>query len=72
MGPRSSSQKLLASIAIPVSVVIVLAAQRDLHRRSDSEIRGSKLVWRVLCLNALGALGYFRWGRRGSPAASPA
>jgi hypothetical protein len=47
-----------------ISLVIVAAAERDIHRRAPSEVRGNKLLWRLVCLNALGALGYFRWGRR--------
>jgi hypothetical protein len=49
-----------------VSLTIVAAAERDIHRRSSREIAGSKLVWRGASMNALGALAYFRWGRRGS------
>jgi hypothetical protein len=47
-----------------VSVALVLAAERDIGRRSETELRGSKRMWRLLCLNALGAITYFRWGRR--------
>jgi hypothetical protein len=53
-----------ASVLIAVSAVLVIAAQRDIGRRPAAELRGSKPIWRVLCLNALGALSYFRWGRR--------
>ncbi len=62
--PESRSGRLLAWISIAVSVVIVAVAQRDLHARADDEIRGNKWLWRLVCLNALGALAYFRWGRR--------
>jgi len=61
--PESRSGRLLAWISIAVSVAIVAVAQRDLHGRADAEIRGSKWLWRLVCLNALGALAYFRWGR---------
>jgi hypothetical protein len=47
-----------------VSLGLVAAAQRDLHARVDSEIRGSKTLWRLVCLNALGAVSYLSWGRR--------
>jgi hypothetical protein len=47
-----------------VSVALVLAAERDIGRRSETELRGSKRMWRLLCLNALGAITYFRWGRQ--------
>jgi hypothetical protein len=60
----SLSGKLWASILIAVSLVLVIAAERDIQHRSADEVTGSKLMWRVACLNALGALTYFRWGRR--------
>jgi hypothetical protein len=31
---------------------------------SDAEVRGSKTLWRLLCLNAIGAVGYLCCGRR--------
>jgi hypothetical protein len=60
----SPAGRIWASVAIAVSVVLVLAAQRDIGRRTAAELRGGRPMWRLLCLNALGALGYFRWGRR--------
>ena len=57
-------QRRIAAVAIGGSLVIVAAAERDLSRRPADQVRGSKLVWRIVCTNALGALGYFRWGRR--------
>jgi hypothetical protein len=56
--------RISASLLIGVSVVLVIAAQRDIGRRPAAELRGGKPMWRLLCLNALGALSYFRWGRR--------
>lgn len=52
------------SALIAVSLALVFTAQRDIQRRPSSEVRGSKLLWRVLCLNAVGAVGYLLWGRR--------
>ena len=49
---------------LAVALPLVAAAQHDLSSRSDDEVRGDKWVWRLLCLNALGALAYYRWGRR--------
>ncbi len=60
----SSSGKVWASTLIAVGVVLVTAAERDIQRRSADELVGSKLMWRAVCLNALGAVSYFRWGRR--------
>lgn len=47
-----------------VSLGLVATAERDLQRRPADQVRGSKPLWRVVCLNALGAVGYLRWGRR--------
>ena len=58
--PREQAQ-IVAFIAL--SLVVVAAAQNDLRRRPASRIRGSKTLWRLLSLNALGALIYLRWGR---------
>jgi hypothetical protein len=54
--------RVLALIA--AALVLVAAAEVDIQRRPADQVRGRKLVWRMLCLNALGAVGYFRWGRR--------
>ena len=60
----SPPQQRLAIAAIAVSVAVVAVAQRDLQRRPASEVRGEKWLWRIVCLNALGALAYLRFGRR--------
>ena len=51
-----------------LSLGLVAAGERDIQRRPAEQIRGGKVLWRILCLNALGALSYFRWGRRPSSA----
>jgi hypothetical protein len=48
---------------IGVSLATVAFAERDINRRAADEIRGSKLLWRAVSLNALGALAYLKWGR---------
>jgi hypothetical protein len=62
--PPTPAGRAAVGVAAVVSLAIIGAAQRDLHRRPADEVRGDKRVWRVVCLNALGALAYFRWGRR--------
>jgi hypothetical protein len=62
--PRSPQQRSLAVVLIAVSLGLVAVAERDLHRRPDKQVRGDKRLWRVVCLNALGAVGYLVWGRR--------
>jgi hypothetical protein len=52
------------SAVIAVALALIFVAQRDIQRRPSSEVRGNKLIWRVLCLNAVGAIGYLLWGRR--------
>ena len=54
----------LAAVLIAVSLALVAVAERDLHRRPDTQVRGDKRLWRVVCLNAIGAVGYLLWGRR--------
>lgn len=60
----SRVRPVVAAAGIGVALAIVAAAERDLARRSEDEVRGAKALWRLVCLNALGALAYFRWGRR--------
>ena len=44
---------------------LIVAAQLDISRTPADQMRGSKALWRVLCLtNTVGPLAYFRWGRR--------
>jgi hypothetical protein len=60
----SPARRRVALVLISISLGLVAAAERDLQRRPDAQVRGSKLLWRLVCLNALGAAGYFLWGRR--------
>jgi hypothetical protein len=64
--PRSPRQRVLAGVLIVISLGVVTAAERDLRRRPAAEVRGDKRLWQVACLNAMGAVAYFRWGRRGT------
>ena len=60
----SAKQRMVAVIVITISLWLVAAAERDIGRRKKDEVRGSRFIWRVVSLNALGAISYFRWGRR--------
>jgi hypothetical protein len=62
--PRSPEQRLLAAVLIAISLGLVAAAERDLHHRPDTQVRGDKRLWRLVCLNAIGGDGYLVWGRR--------
>jgi hypothetical protein len=52
---------------IAAALALVAAAEVDIQRRPAGQVRGSKLLWRLLSLNALGSASYFRWGRRTTP-----
>ena len=52
---------------IAAALALVAAAEVDIQRRPAGQVRGSKLLWRLLSLNALGSVSYFRWGRRTTP-----
>jgi hypothetical protein len=53
----------IATGVIAVSLAIVAIAERDIQHRAPAEIRGSKLLWRLVSLNALGAIAYLKEGR---------
>jgi len=59
--PPREQAKVAGVIAI--SIVVVALAQNDLRRRPAGQIRGNKTLWRVVSLNALGALIYLSMGR---------
>jgi hypothetical protein len=60
----SPAKQFWIAVLIAVSLGLVGAAERDIQRRPADQVRGSKLLWRLVCLNALGSVSYFRWGRR--------
>jgi hypothetical protein len=65
---RSPAKRAMLAVIFVVSLGLVTAAERDIQRRPAEQVRGSKALWRLVCLNGLGAVSYFRWGRR--PAAA--
>ena len=60
--PLRQKATILAFVA--VQAALAAAAQRDLSARSAGQVRGPKLVWRLLTMNTLGAMAYFAAGRR--------
>jgi hypothetical protein len=62
----SPAGRVWTVVLILASLVLVGAAERDIQRRQAGEVEGNKLIWRLVSLNALGALSYFAWGRRTS------
>lgn len=65
---RSPAQQGLIAGVLAVALILVGIAERDLAHRPAQQLRGPKLVWRILATNALGALAYLRWGRRAGAA----
>jgi hypothetical protein len=61
------ARQVVLSVLLAVALALVAAAERDIQRRPADQVRGSKALWRLVCLNALGAVGYFSWGRRRPP-----
>ncbi|HTB49727.1 MAG TPA: hypothetical protein VK701_01995 [Solirubrobacteraceae bacterium] len=60
----SPAKQLWIVVLFVASLGLVAAGERDIQRRPADQVRGNKLFWHVVCLNALGAATYFRWGRR--------
>jgi hypothetical protein len=62
----SPAARLFVSLLVVIGLGLIVTAERDIQLRPDAQVRGSKLLWRVVCLNVLGAAVYLRWGRRSS------
>jgi len=61
----SPKQRAVLMALAAAELGLKLAAARDIGRRSDDQLRGSKLFWRLaLVVNTIGPVGYFVWGRR--------
>ena len=57
--------KLVYVVIGVVHLTAVGLTWRDLGRRSEGEVRGKKVVWRVVsALNTLGSVGYWVFGRK--------
>ena len=61
---RSRAERLALIALTAAAASLVASAERDLQRRPAEQVRGSKTLWRLLCLNAIGAAVYLCWGRR--------
>lgn len=60
----SPSQRTVMVAGAVVQVTLLAAAQIDITRREADEIRGPKLLWRLICLvNFIGPILYFAIGR---------
>ena len=64
LSPQQRTMYVAGSV---VQVTLFAAAQIDITRRDADEIRGPKLLWRLLCfVNFIGPILYFVLGRRTS------
>jgi hypothetical protein len=60
---RSRKQKATILGLVAVQAVLSAAAQRDLSSRGAGQVRGPKILWRILTMNTIGVLAYFAAGR---------
>jgi hypothetical protein len=61
----SPGQRVGIVMAGVVQVALLLAALRDLRRRNDDEINGSRRLWKAaVFVNYIGPIAYFWKGRR--------
>ena len=61
----SPGRKKLVAVVVPFEMVSAAFVWRDLARRSDSQVRGSKRFWRVFVLmNPGNSLLYWLLARR--------
>jgi nitrate reductase NapE component len=60
----SPVNRLLVAILGALGFALISVAERDIQRRPADEMRGPKLIWRLVSLNMLGAVGYLLWGRQ--------
>jgi hypothetical protein len=52
-------------VVLAMEAVLIVATERDIHRRPAEGIRGPKLLWRVVATqNVVGPAAYFGLGRR--------
>jgi hypothetical protein len=66
-------QARVLAVTLVVHLVILRFTIRDLRRRPDAAVRGSKRMWRVAAsLNTTGSLAYWLVGRRRAPAGAAA
>jgi hypothetical protein len=61
-------RKRLLAVIVPIQVVLVVIAWRDLAARSDDHVRGKKDMWRAtIPLNPGNSVFYWLRGRRMQP-----
>ena len=64
MSTKRRDPRLLIA-AVVVQAVVGTVTVRDISRRTDQEVRGPKLLWKLWAgSNTFGALVYWLFGRR--------
>lgn len=52
-------------VLLAFEAVLIVATERDIHRRPAQNIRGPKLLWRLIATqNIVGPAAYFGLGRK--------
>ncbi len=61
----TDTQKIAIVLLSLLQIALLMAALRDIHRRSADQINGSRLLWTVAAfINFIGPLAYFTLGRK--------
>jgi hypothetical protein len=61
----SQQQKRVLVVALVVHLVMVILTWRDLSRKPEESVGGSKWLWRAAAtLNTTGSIAYWVFGRR--------
>jgi hypothetical protein len=60
---QSPTRKAAVLAGVALQALLVAAAQKDLSSREERQVRGPKILWRVLTMNTVGGIAYFAVGR---------
>jgi hypothetical protein len=64
-GSTDQRRKLLLGFVALLGVLLCALAWRDIARRSDEEVRGPKILWRIfMTINPGNSLFYWLFGRK--------
>ena len=62
---HGSHRRAILSAVVVVDLVLAVFAWRDISRRTDDAVRGTKRMWRVAIIaNPGNAMAYWVFGRR--------
>jgi hypothetical protein len=62
---NKSQKRLLAAVVVPIQIILARLAWQDLAARTDDQVRGPKVFWRVVVLlNPGNSIAYWLFGRR--------